>query len=329
MRIIIPPKLKIGDEVRVVAPALSLNIISKENREIANKRFKKLGFKITFGEHTREIDRFLSSSIEARVSDIEKAFKDPNVKMIISAIGGYNSNQLLSYLNWNLIKKNPKIFCGYSDITVLLNAIFAKTKLITYHGPHYSSFAERLNFSYTLKYFKKCLMEKGKYKILPSPKWSDDKWYQNQKNRHFIKNEGWYKINKGRARGTILGGNLCSFNLLLGTKYFPQIKEEIILFLEDDENTTAQIFDRNLQALIHQKEFKKVKGLVIGRFQKKSEISKELLKEIILSKKELCKIPVLANVDFGHTQPMFTFPIGGKASIDLTSEKPKLEIVLH
>ena len=325
---IIPKKIKKGDEVRVIAPAFSLSIISKENRRIANWRFKDMGLNLTFGNNVEQINHFNSSSIESRISDLHKAFEDHNVKMIISVIGGYNSNQLLPYINWDLIKKNPKIFCGYSDITILLNAIFAKTGLITYHGPHYSSFSEKLNFTYTYDYFRKCLMHNKKFILNPSRKWSDDKWYEEQNNRNFVVNNGWRVINEGKATGTIIGGNLCTLNLLQGTEYFPSLNNAI-LFIEDDEDSTPAIFDRNLQSLIQQEEFKKVKGLVIGRFQNKSGIDNGLLDQIILSKRELSNIPIIANVNFGHTQPMLTFPIGGKISIDLSSSKKRLEILKH
>lgn len=328
MNIIIPVKLKKGDEVRVIAPALSLSIISEGNRRIANKRFKDLGVNLTFGKNAEQIDSFNSSPVESRINDLHGAFEDGNVKMIMSVIGGHNSNQLLSYINWELIKKNPKIFCGYSDMSIFLNAMLVKTGLMTYCGPHYSSFSEKLNFAYTYDYFQKCLMSDEKFALYPSSKWSDDKWYRDQNNRHFIRNDGWRVINEGKARGTIVGGNLCTLNLLQGTEYFPNLNGAV-LFVEDDENTTPAIFDRDLQSLIHQNGFSGVKGLVIGRFQKKSKINDGLLDQIILSKKELARVPVVADVDFGHTQPLITFPIGGEVLIELSSGKKRLEILKH
>jgi muramoyltetrapeptide carboxypeptidase LdcA involved in peptidoglycan recycling len=328
MKVIIPRKLKKGDEVRVIAPAFSLSIISKDNRLFANKRLKSLGLNLTFGKNTEKTDDFNSSSIDSRIEDLHVAFKDRNVKAIFSVIGGYNSNQLLSYIDWNLIKKNPKIFCGYSDISALQNAIFAKTGLVTYSGPSYSSFSEKLNFNYTYSYFKKCLMSNEKIVLSPSSKWSDDKWYLKQNSRHFIKNDGWRVINDGKAKGVIIGGNLCTLNLLQGTGYFPNL-DNSILFIEDYENSDPVTFDRDLQSLIQQKRFNGVKGLVIGRFQKKSKMKKNLLDQIILSKRELSEIPVIVDVDFGHTEPKITFPIGGEALIDLRSGRKHLEILKH
>jgi len=137
---IIPPKLKQGDEIRIIAPSRSMAIISQEVRDIAIKRLEKLGFKITFSKNCEEIDDFNSSSIKSRIEDLHNAFRDKNVKGILTAVGGFNSNQILKYLDYNLIKNNPKILCGLSDITALQNAITSKTGLITYSGPHISMF---------------------------------------------------------------------------------------------------------------------------------------------------------------------------------------------
>ena len=320
----IPNKLKQGDEIRVISPSGSLSIISKENIQIAFKRLEKLGFKVTFSKNSREHDEFDSSSIKSRVEDIHEAFSDKNVKAMLTIVGGFNSNQILRYLDYGLIKSNLKILCGYSDITALQNAIYAKTGLVTYSGPHFSTFGMLKGFDYTLEYFKKCLIEKDFIEVKPSEEWSDDKWYLNQEKRKFIKNKGHLVINNGKAEGTIIGANLCTFNLLQGTESMPGLKDSI-LFLEDDYESQPHHFDRNLQSLIHLPDFKHVKGIVIGRSQKASKMTNELLIKIIKTKKELSNIPVIANVDFGHTSPMITFPIGGKARI----VNDKLTILEH
>jgi len=325
---IFPDKLKPGDEVRVIAPARSLAIISKENQDIANKRLEDLGLKLSFSKHVNENDDFASSSIESRIEDLHEAFSDKNVKAVFTVIGGFNSNQLLRYIDWELIWGNPKILCGYSDITALNNAIFAKTGLVTYSAPQYSTFGQKLYFDYTLDYFKKCLMADESFNIKPSESWSDDHWYKDQDNRKLIPNEGWLIINEGNAGGTILGANLCTFNLLQGTEYMPSLKKSV-LFLEDDHTSKAYDFDRNLQSLIHLPEFPKVKGLVIGRFQKASEMANEKLIQIIKTKKELNVLPVVSGVDFGHTDPKITFPIGGEVELELNKASSRITITKH
>lgn len=328
MQSIFPPKLQPGQTIRVVAPSRSLGFISKPNRAIANKRFKQMKLHVEFSKHAEEMDRFASSSIQSRVEDLHAAFKDPKVNAIFTVIGGFNCNQLFKHLDWNLIKKNPKIFCGYSDTTALQNAIYAKTGLVTYSGPAYSTFGILQHFDYYLEYFKKCLFSTAPYEIIPSKKWSDDEWYKNQYTRNLFPNKGWGVLHKGKAKGTIIGANLCTLNLLQGTEYFSELKNSI-LFLEDDYESKSVHFDRDLQSLLHLPAFKGVRGIVIGRFQTGSKMSAEDLKEIIASKDELAKLPVITEVDFGHSQPMITFPIGGKVEIVADAKKPRITILEH
>jgi muramoyltetrapeptide carboxypeptidase LdcA involved in peptidoglycan recycling len=325
---IFPKKLNKGSDIRVVAPSRSIAIISEDNRKIANERLAELGFNVSFGKHVEECDDFLSSSIASRVSDLHDAFSDDSIDAVFSVIGGFNCNQLLRYIDWDLIKNHPKIFIGYSDTTALQNAILAKTGLVTYSGPAWSTFGQKLYFDYSMDYFKKCLMNDNPFFIEPSESWSDDEWYKNQEDRHFIKNNGWHMINEGEAKGTIVGANLCTFNLLQGTEYFPRLNDSV-LFIEDDGPSDAVTFDRDLQSLIHQKEFNGVRGLVIGRFQKQSNMEDRLLDQIIKSKKELAKIPVITGVDFGHTSPLITYPIGGEASMTADAGNIEIKILKH
>ncbi len=328
MNKIYPEKLKIDDEVRIIAPSRSIKILSEDTKKIADNRFSNLGLKLTYGVHIEESDEFNSSSIKSRIEDLHEAFKDSNVKAVITVIGGFNSNQLLRYIDWELIKDNPKIFLGYSDITALNNAIYAKTGLVTYSGPHYSSFGQKLYFDHTLEYFKKCLMSDESFEIKASEKWSDDQWYLDQNKRELINNQGHLVINEGKASGTLLGANLCTFNLLQGTEFFPDLTNSI-LFLEDDYETAPHTFDRDLQSLIHLPDFNKVKGLAIGRFQKASKMIDKLLIKIIKTKKELNNIPVIANVDFGHSDPKITFPIGGEINLKTEGKNMLLNVLKH
>jgi muramoyltetrapeptide carboxypeptidase len=327
----VPPKLKVGDEVRVIAPSRSFSIIPKDQRAISMRRFEDMGLKVSFGQHVEESDNFKSSQIESRVADFHAAFSDPNVKAILTVIGGFNSNQLLQYLDYDLIKRNPKIFCGYSDITALQNAIFAKAGLVTYSGPHFSTFAIKQEFDFTLEHFKKCFFSNDSFELNPSKFWSDDAWYMDQEKREFIPNPGYVTLNEGVGEGTIVGGNQCTFNLLQGTEFMPSLKNSIV-WLEEDESFAGYadaMFDRYLQSLVHQRDFSGVRGLVIGRFQKKSAMTVSILQEIISSKKELRGIPIVYGVDFGHTDPYITFPVGGTARVEANNGRRSIQIVRH
>lgn len=328
----IPKKLSVGDEIRVIAPSRNINILNSEQIKNAKMHLKSLGLSVSFSKNIRNVDQlqFDSSSIESRIEDIHAAFKDKNINGVLTTIGGFNVNQLLDYIDYRLIKKNPKILSGYSDITALSNAIYAKTGLITYSGPHFSTFGRKLLDKYTIDYFKKALMTNSPFDIAPSEYWNDDEWYINQSLKNEIKNTGYWVINKGEAKGTLIGGNMCTFVLLNGTQYMPTLKNSILLLEEDDGfgEMTAKYFDRDLQSLIHQPGFNGVKGILIGRFQKKSNVDYDKLYKIIKSKKELDGIPVIANVDFGHTEPMLTLPIGGIAEM-YSNKEARIKIITH
>lgn len=326
----IPNKLKSGDEIRVIAPSRSMKIVNKECREIADKRLKNLGLNVTFGKHVEECDNFTSSSIQARVEDINEAFSDENVKAVITVIGGFNSNQLLTHIDYDLIKNNPKIFCGFSDITALSNSIYAKTGLVTYSGPHYSSFGMKYGFDYTLDYFKKMFFTEDEIEINSSDVWSNDPWFIDQEKRDFFKNHKMFCINEGKAEGKIIGGNLSTISLLTGTEYMPKFDTDTILFIENDATASGAVylaeFDRMLQSLIHQPGFCNVKGIVLGRAEKSSDMNPEKWTMMIKNKEELKNIPVIADADFGHTTPIFTFPIGGIARMVVNADDVKLYI---
>lgn len=309
-----PSHLQAGDEIRVIAPSRSLAIVKGEQRRLAEERLTELGFHVTYGDMALMHDDFFSNSIEDRIADLHAAFSDPNVKGIIAAVGGYNANQLLQYIDYDLIQANPKVILGYSDITAILLAIYQKTGVTTYVGPNFTSLGMKSGMEYTIEYFKKAVIESNDFELVQSEAWSDDPWLLEQDQRKFHPNEGYMIIQEGEAEGTILGGNLRTMNLLQGTNYMPSLQNSI-LFIEDDEEVHPFSFDRQLQSLLHQPDAAGIKGIVIGRFQKESGMTDYALHEIIASKKELRGIPVIANANFGHTTPVATIPIGAKASI--------------
>lgn len=291
MNKIYPRKLKTGDEIRVIAPAASLSTVTKQRIKLAEQRLIQLGFVVTYGKNVWKKGMFSSSSIRNRLFDLHSAFKDKKIAMVLAARGGYNSNQLLEEIDYKLLKKNPKILCGFSDITVLSNAIFAKIGLVTYSGPNFSGFTGTKAFEYTQEYFLKCFTTQDAYSIEKSKSWIDERWSKNAKNIKSTKNSGWYSINLGTAQGTIIGGNLCSLNLLQGTEYMLKLKNPI-LFLEEDDlagKDTLVEFDRNLVSLLQN--IGNIRGLVIGRFQQKSEVTKSKLVSMIKSNPKLKNIP--------------------------------------
>lgn len=313
--LIVPPKLRPGDTIRVVAPARSRAFVAESAQgALIDARFATLGLTLTYGEHVDERDDFQSSAVASRVEDLHAAFGDDDVAGILTVIGGFNSVELLPHLDWDLIGANPKVLCGYSDITALQNAILARVGLVTYSGPHWSTFGMRDHFEQTQQWFTQALFEQRPLDLRPAETWTDDLWFLDQDNRSVQPNEGWWPLRLGNASGRIVGGNLCTLNLLQGSEFMPSL-DGALLMLEDDDASNADTFARDLTSLLQLPDAAGVQGLVIGRFQRASGVTRSLLEQIVARQGRLANRPVLANVDFGHTNPIATFPIGGHAAL--------------
>ena len=303
-------------KLRVISPSKSLSIIDKSVTDQATKKLNSLGYEVYIAENAFCTQKFYEcGTIEKRIEDINNAFKS-DADIIMTSIGGYNCNQLLPHIDYDLIKNNPKKLCGFSDITALLNAIYAKTGIITYYGPHFSSFGMKKGLEYTVRHFIN-IFDKGYDEIDNSKYYRDDLWFINQENYNKRINRGMVVLNSGEAEGTILGGNLCTFNLLQGTEFMPNAKS-IILFLEDDSESAENFlleFDRNLESLMQTEIWNNVTAMVIGRCQIASKMTIEKWKKLFSTKKNLKNIPIIINANFGHTTPIVTIPIGGHAII--------------
>ncbi|MBL1229502.1 LD-carboxypeptidase [Enterococcus sp. BWB1-3] len=315
---IIPKKLKKGDHIRVIFPSSSMvRIGGAAGNQEAEKVLGKLGLTVSFSKNSMENDQMGSSSIESRVEDLHEAFLDPQVQGILTSIGGFNSNELLPYLDYELIGANPKIFCGYSDITALNNAIYTKSDLVTYSGPHYSSFKMKMLQEYQTASFEDVLMKFGQHQLTASEQWSDDPWFLDEYKPN-ISSNGWKVYSEGTAEGVSLGGNIGTFNLLSGTVYQPLIDHPVI-FMEMEEEGDFRDFARDMASILQV--YRKPAALVIGRFSAATEMTEERL-IMLLDKHPVAKtIPVLYNVNFGHTQPIFTFPVGQKMTINTANQE--------
>ena len=306
-------RLKPGDEIRVIAPSESLTVIWPDAYDRAVRFLEGEGFRLTFGAHAREVERFDSASLADRLDDLHAAFADPNVKLILTAIGGFNSNHLLRRMDYDLIARNPKLLCGFSDITALLNGIYAKTGLVTYCGPHFATFAKEYQREYTKQALYNCMMTSDPMPLPPSPA------------------QGRYvAVQTGVCEGIAVGGNLCTFNLLQGTPYMPDLTDKI-LFIEDDNimgDVFRQEFDRNLESVLQTYNADKLRAIVLGRFdgccKMDPYITREMFRGMVPE-----NIPVIFGADFGHVEPMATFPIGGKIRIEATETEVKMDILTH
>ncbi len=305
-------RLKKGDHIRVVSPSSSIESIGGfEANVAAKKKLEALGFRLSFSEHYFENDIFDSAPIASRVADLEAAFANEKVDAVLTTIGGFNCNELLPYLDFDLIAQNPKIFCGYSDTTALLNAIYAKTGMQTYMGPAYSSFKMEQGQQYQTTSWLNAVTQ-DTYHLTPSLEWSSDAWYLPNAPRTFYPTE-WKVYNPGQASGIAIGGNISTLNLLTGTEFAPR-PDKYVLFLEEAEDDDYLIIARHLTALLQT--YPNPQAVVFGRFPKETKLTEEILLTILDKHPILKKVPVLYDLDFAHTQPLFTITIGGQVEID-------------
>ena len=293
MKVLKPKKLESGDVIGIISPASSPDNLEKIENGV--KYLEKLGYRVEIGENVGKVHGYLAGSDDERVADIHAMFKNKNVKAIFSIRGGYGSGRLLDKLDFSLIKKNPKIFVGYSDITSLHMAIFKKTGLVTFAGPMLAP-----DFSGSINEFA----EENFWKILTSSKKIGK--------LHNPRDEKFYALTSGRGEGVILGGNLAVLASLMGTDYLPNLKNSILL-LEDIGEVPYRI-DRLLNQFKLAKIFESAKGVILGRFvdcyekDKLNDVIK--LNEVIEHYFSQLKIPVLYSFSHGHIKENLTIPLG-------------------
>lgn len=205
----LPEKINAGDEIRIIAPARSASDIDEVVIARAQAALESLSLKVSFSQYAFSRSQRGCPTDAEKVDDLHAAFLDPNVKGILAAIGGFNSNQLLERIDWDIIRANPKIFAGFSDITVLNHAILAKTGLVTFATPNFYCFGLPPESNYSLEYFRRCLFagQPETYKVRASKEFYDYAWdYDERSPRSKIVNGGLKIIQPGQASGTLLGG---------------------------------------------------------------------------------------------------------------------------
>ena len=337
MKLIKPSLLKKGDTVGIISPSAGLAPLAMHRIDNAVAFLKEFGFDVLIGKHALENNGYVSASIEARLEDLHSMFSNPKVKAIICTIGGNNSNQLLPFIDYELIRRTPKIFIGYSDISVLHFALQSQSDLATYYGPcvmtQFGEYPKPLE--YTLKAFSQELLKNDGYiiKIKQSNFWTDDapNWFEKKDllgPRKQVKNTGYLWLKKGKATGSAWGGTIPSINYLLGTKYWVEPKNSIF-FLDIPEG--KDIFtglglsevDAYLTNLENAGVFTKIKGLIIGRPYRYSEDDHKGLKDIVLRIISKYNFPILYNANIGHTDPIITLRYGCEVSLDSSKNECK------
>jgi muramoyltetrapeptide carboxypeptidase len=289
---------------------------------IETKRYSFLQSKgIEIYEHPQVLKKVghAAGTKEERINAIYEMLRDPTIDILMAYWGGVNTNELLPFFDYEMFKKYNKPLVGFSDTSALLLAVNKLSGIKTYLGAAGISFDKLDPFEYTYKYFSEMLIEKkSEIVIEDSPTFADDLYFLNPAATHRIinKNFGRKIYNPGKASGKVIASNLQTLLTLAGTKYFPELDEKI-LFLEEDENANTAFIHRYFTHLSQCCDFKKLKGLCIGRFALSSGFKDTDSEEMIYN--DVFKglnIPIIYNLNFGHTDPLFTIPIGGSAQID-------------
>ena len=318
--------LKKGDSIGVFSPSSPITKTSPNRTKRAIEYLEDKGFKVVKGSLTGKSDYYRSGSIKERVEELNSLIRNPNVRCIMSTIGGMNSNSLLPYIDYEAFKKDPKIIIGYSDVTSILLGIYAKTGISTYYGPALvASFGEFEPYvSETYKYFKNILMDEIQYPYeVKMPKfWTDEyiNWETQDRSKVPVENS-LVTVNDGVCEGRLIGGNLNTMMGIWGTEYMPEINEGDILFIEDSLKDCATI-ERSFSLLKLSGVFDKISGMILGKhelFNDNGTGRKPY--EILLEVMGDTKIPFLADFDCCHTHPMITLPIGCKVRLDATNKR--------
>lgn len=300
-------RLKPGDTLGLIAPG---SYISEDELKDSKENLEKLGYKVFYDDRILSKTGYLAGTDESRAEEVNSMFADKNVQGIICARGGYGCARILPMLDYNLIKSNPKVLIGYSDVTALLNGIYVETGLVTFHGPvGISSFND-----FSVTYFNEVLVHPEKDLVLISAKGEDEK-----------DNSGIKTIVSGKAVGELIGGNLSVLNSLIGTKYDFNGEGKIV-FLEEIGEEPYRI-DRMLTQLIQSGKFDKAAGIAMGVFKdcepKEKDPSFSMsfsLMEVLFDRLSNLNIPVIYGMSFGHIKNKFTLPIGIKAELDTINQ---------
>ena len=300
---IIPEKLKKGDTIGIVAPSNPIIGDNVEEIKKAKKIIEDLGFKVKFSKNLFSNTNEYSATAKDKAKDINEMFADKEVKMIWCAKGGENSNSTFGYLDFELIKQNPKIICGYSDITSITNIITEKTGLVTFSGTNFKTIATdetEYSLNEALNRFVNGSLEFGNTL------------------------EGYKIIKEGTVEGKLIGGNLSLIRAMVAGKYNIDFTDKI-LFLEELGFETGPTLVSNYLYYMKQNEvFKKIKGIWLGNYTHESGITLEKILTDIIG--DEFKGPIIKSENFGHIENKAVIPIGINAKIN-TSEKIKIKLL--
>lgn len=327
-----PKRLKKGDKIAIVS--LSWGGLGDDcfihKLNIAKERLMNdFGLKVICMPNALKGSEFVAKHPELRAKDLMDAFANNSISAIFCAIGGDDTIRILPYIDFDIIKNNPKIFMGYSDSTIN-HFMMYKAGLVSFYGPSIMcEFGEYVNmFDYTKKAVKDILFGKWEqYEILSSPEWSDSyiPWQESNINTPNMmqKDKHGYEIigGRGKVSGHLLGGCIDVFMMANGTEIWPKLSEweNAVLFVETSEDKPSPDFMKwTFRNLAAQGILKVINGIIVGKPQgeKYYEEYKSVIKEVVINEEHLENLPVFYNVNFGHAKPIGIIPYGVEVKLD-------------
>lgn len=299
MSIIHPQRLKKGDVIGIITPASPVADPARIERGV--RYLESLGYRTLIGAHVGKVHGYLAGTDEERAADLNGMFANKHVRAILCVRGGYGTPRLLHHLDYALIRQNPKILCGYSDITALQCALWKKCGLVSFHGPMAGVEMASGFDPYSEELFWRSLTSRKAIGKIP------------------LDGENISTYGKGKADGRLMGGNLSLVVALLGTRWAPSFKDAL-LFLEEVGEEPYRI-DRMMTQLLHARVLRKSAGVLLGQFSDcvPADTSKpSLTTEVVLAEAVMHSgRPALGNLPFGHVPKKITLPFGIKARINL------------
>ena len=294
----LPSSIKPGDTIGVIAPA---NIILEKDEEYiekSTKLFEGLGYKIKFGKYVRANTLGYGATAKQKAEDINNMFANEDVKAIICVKGGEDSNTTFDYINYEIIKNNPKIICGFSDITSITNCIYSKTGLVTFNGPTFKSLTSwetDYSFKEMIKRFQDKSLELG------------------------VEDDEYITIKEGIAEGELVGGNLSLTAKFVSGKYSLDFTDKILFIEELGYESDPNLVNNNLYYMKQNGVFDKIKGIWVVNYEHESGVALEKILLDVLD--DEYNFPTIKSNNFGHCDKKTVIPIGTKARINTTKDR--------
>jgi muramoyltetrapeptide carboxypeptidase len=324
-----PPRLRPGDTIGIVSPAWGGAGAFPHRVERGLAQIERLGFRAKLAPNALHQRGYVSDTAEARASDINAMFADPEVRAVLAAVGGDHACHLLPLLDYALIRAQPKIFMGYSDITVLNLALYVAAGLGTFNGPalltDFAEFPQML--PYTERWLLRALTDPAPIGALaPAAEWTEEflDWGTQAdlaRPRAMRPSAGWSWLKAGQAEGRLIGGCLESLQHLRGTPYWPSWDGAILFIETSEEAPSPATVDGILMDYENMGVLARLRGLLVGRPMGYIDEQRAELRAVLLERTAKFSFPIISDMDFGHTAPQLVLPIGCRAQIDSDAQR--------